>query len=51
MRLNYKKVSDTEVIVNDEIVINGLENIDHSLTTHYIVYKITNKINGRYYIG
>lgn len=31
--------------------INGLENINESLSTHYLIYKITNNINGKYYIG
>ena len=31
--------------------ILGLENINESLSTHYLIYKITNNINGKYYIG
>lgn len=31
--------------------VDGLENVNESLSTHYLIYKITNKINGRYYIG
>lgn len=31
--------------------INGLENINRSLSTHYTIYKIVNTINGKYYIG
>lgn len=31
--------------------ILGLENINKSLSTHYLIYKITNNINGKYYIG
>ena len=31
--------------------IEGLENINTSLSTHYLVYKITNDVNGKYYVG
>lgn len=31
--------------------IDGLENINKSLSTYYLIYKITNNINGKYYIG
>jgi len=31
--------------------IDGLENINESLSTHYLVYKITNNVNGKYYVG
>jgi hypothetical protein len=31
--------------------ILGLENINESLSTHYLIYKITNNTNGKYYIG
>lgn len=31
--------------------IEGLENINESLSTHYLIYKIINNINGKYYIG
>ena len=31
--------------------INGIENINQTLSTHYLIYKITNNINGKYYIG
>ena len=33
------------------IKINGLSNINESQETHYLVYKITNLINGMYYYG
>jgi hypothetical protein len=36
---------------NKDMRINGLENINNALSTHYLIYKITNEINGRYYIG
>ena len=29
----------------------SLSNINQSLSTHYLIYKITNKLNGMYYIG
>jgi hypothetical protein len=31
--------------------ILGLENVNESLSTHYLIYKITNNINGMIYIG
>lgn len=31
--------------------ILGSENINESLQTHFLIYKITNTINGKYYIG
>lgn len=31
--------------------INGLSNINESLSCHYLIYKMTNLINGKYYIG
>lgn len=31
--------------------IIGLENVNESLSTHYLIYKITNNINGKHYIG
>ena len=31
--------------------LSGIENINESLSTHYLVYKIINNINGKYYIG
>jgi len=31
--------------------INGLENVNESLSIHYIIYKLTNILNGKYYIG
>ena len=31
--------------------ILGSENINESLQTHFLIYKITNNVNGKYYIG
>ena len=31
--------------------LDGIENINESLSTHYLIYRITNDINGKYYIG
>lgn len=31
--------------------ILGLENINESLQIHFLIYKITNNVNGKYYIG
>lgn len=32
-------------------ILSGLENVNETLSTHYLIYKITNNINGKYYIG
>ena len=41
-----------DIIVKDNIVkLTGLSNINESLSTHYLIYRITNNINGKYYIG
>lgn len=32
-------------------ILSGLENVNETLLTHYLIYKITNNINGKYYIG
>lgn len=31
--------------------LEGLQNVDFSLKTHYLIYKIENTINGKHYIG
>ena len=31
--------------------LDGVENINTSLSTHYLIYRITNNINKKYYIG
>lgn len=51
MIFKHEKLSEDSVLVNNEFIIDGLHNIDRSLTLHHLIYKITNKINGRYYIG
>ena len=41
-----------DILVNKQIVkLTGLSNINESLSTHYLIYRITNNINGKYYIG
>lgn len=40
-----------EYVNESGIRINGLSNVNGSLSTHYIVYRIDNLINGKYYIG
>lgn len=32
-------------------ILDGLENVNRSLSTHYMIYKIVNTINGKYYTG
>lgn len=31
--------------------LEGLQNVDFSLSTHYLIYKIENLVNGKHYIG
>ena len=40
-----------EFITESNIKINGLSNINESLSTHYLIYRIDNLKNGKYYIG
>ena len=42
---------NVELITVDGINILGLSNINESEKDHYIVYRILNHVNGRYYIG
>lgn len=51
MIFKHEKLSEDSVLVNNEFIIDGLHNIDDTLNVHHIIYKITNRINGRYYIG
>ena len=41
-----------DINIKDNLVkMTGLSNINESLSTHYLIYRITNNINGKYYIG
>ena len=40
-----------ELITESNIKINGLSNINESLSIHYLIYKIVNLENGKHYIG
>ena len=40
-----------EFITESNIKINGLSNINRSLSIHYLIYRIDNIENGKYYIG
>ena len=40
-----------ELITESNIKINGLSNINESLSIHYLIYRIDNLQNGKYYIG
>ena len=31
--------------------LEGLENINNALSVHYLIYKITNNVNNKYYVG
>lgn len=43
--------SQFEIITESNIKINGLSNINESLRVHFLIYRIDNVENGRYYIG
>lgn len=43
--------SNIELITENGIQINGLSNVVENQEIHYLVYKITNLVNGKYYIG
>ena len=49
------KIKDSKMKSTYKISINAqlscVENINEKLTTHYLIYKISNNLNGRYYIG
>ncbi len=45
MNANY------EVLTEHGIQLSGLANVNESLQTHYLIYKIQNIINDKYYIG
>ena len=51
MIFKHEKLSEDSVLVNHEFIIDGLHNVDETRNIHHLIYKITNKINGRYYIG
>ena len=40
-----------ELITESNIKINGLSNINESLSVHYLIYRIDNLQNSKYYIG
>lgn len=40
-----------ELITESNIKINGLSNINESLSVHYLIYRIDNLENGKHYIG
>ena len=47
-----ESLSPTIELINDNgIKINGLSNVNKNREIHYLVYKITNLINGMYYYG
>ena len=50
----YKEINmnaNYEIITDSGIQLSGLANVNESLKTHYLIYKIQNNSNGRYYIG
>lgn len=48
---NKENYQQFELITESNIKINGLSNINESLSVHYLIYKIDNLINGKHYIG
>ena len=40
-----------DVITTSNIKINQISNINESLSVHYLIYRIDNILNGKYYIG
>ena len=40
-----------EYVNENGLKINGLSNINNTLSVHYIVYRVDNLVNGKYYIG
>ena len=50
--MNNKTLSSNiELVTENGIQINGLLNVVENQEIHYLVYKITNLVNGKYYIG
>lgn len=51
--MNYEIDNSISIAIdqNSDVNIIGLSNINESLSTHYLIYRITNNINGKYYIG
>lgn len=39
------------IVLKNGVELNGIENINTNLSIHFIVYKITNNINNKFYIG
>lgn len=48
---NYVLSTNIEIITESGIQITGLSNVNQELSCHYLIYRIENQINGRYYIG
>ena len=43
--------TEVEFVTKNGVKINGLSNIDNNHDIHYLIYKVTNLVNGMYYIG
>lgn len=48
---NKENQQQFELITEANIKINGLSNINESLSVHYLIYRIDNLENGKHYIG
>ena len=44
-------MSATDMVQINGINYSGLDRINDGIEVHYLIYKITNTFNGRYYIG
>lgn len=51
MNIQNELSNQIEFITKDGIQLMGLSNINTSLSIHYLIYKIYNIENGKYYIG
>lgn len=49
--MNTELCCACDICNNYQITINGLSNINNNLSIHYLIYRIDNVINGKYYIG
>ena len=48
---NKENQQQFELITEANIKINGLSNINESLSIHYLIYRIDNLENGKHYVG
>ena len=51
MSIEQTQSTSAELVQINGINYSGLDKINNDLEVHYLIYKITNIVNGRYYIG